>query len=403
VRPTLGRVDIGGIFVAEHDAEVLRRTHELRIGRHALEVADRIGERHGDDLTATLCDHLPELPLHREPRCLHSEAQGKDAIDRHRGAAALDVAEDGRPHLVAGHPLDLPRNGERDAAEALPTSHGVLGLVDRIRAFRSRTLRHDHEGEQPPAALPGAELGKHRLETERDLRDQDDMGAAGEAGADCDPAGIAPHYLEKHDAVVALRGGVQAVKCSRRGLEGGGESERHLGGRDVVVDRLRDTDHRQAVLAVEAFGDRQRAVAADHDDRVEPQALDVGLDGVGGIDDLLLAVRAPVHVVKRIAPVGGAEDRAASREDTLNVVSIQLPGVHLDQARETVEDADRNRVIVNLAGLDHGANDRVQTGCVAASREDADATNSTHALSSKPKWTSSIPACLAKSTIRPSR
>ena len=366
-------------------------------------MADRVRQGHRDDLAATLRHHLPETTFHRQLRCLDAEPRGEDAVDRHRAAAALDMAEDGGAHLVPGVLLDLPGDAERDSAEPFPAGHCVLRLIDGIGALRRGALGDHDEGEQAAAPLAGAELGEHRLHAKRNLGDQDHVGAAGDPGRERDPPGVPAHHLEQHDAVVAFRRGVQAVERPGRRLECGGESERDLGRRDVVVDRLRDAYHRQPMLPEEPLGDRQRAVAADHDDGVEPQTLDVGLDGVRGVDDLLLAVRPPIHVSERVAAVGGTEDRPAARQDPLDVVALELPRLHLDQPREAVEDADRRGPIVDPARLDGGANDRVQSRGVAAPGEDADPSNRTHDLSSMPRWTSSIPACSANSTMRASR
>jgi hypothetical protein len=42
----------------------------------------------------------------------------------------------------------------------------------------------------------------HRLDVERLLRNQDDVGAAGQSRVQGDPAGVAAHHLDDHGAVM---------------------------------------------------------------------------------------------------------------------------------------------------------------------------------------------------------
>ena len=84
-----------------------------------------------------------------------------------------------------------------------------------------------------------------------------------------DPAGVPAHHLDDHDAVVRLGGRVQAVDRLGRDRDRGVEPERVVGAVEVVVDRLRDADDREAVLRVQLRGDAERVLAADRDERVE--------------------------------------------------------------------------------------------------------------------------------------
>ena len=111
------------------------------------------------------------------------------------------------------------------------------------------------------------------VEVERDLRDQDDVGAAGDARVERDPAGVAAHHLDDHDPVVRFGGGVQAIDRVGGEAHRGVEAERVRRLDDVVVDGLGHADERHAAL-VELVRDGQRAVAADDDQRVELQLVE---------------------------------------------------------------------------------------------------------------------------------
>jgi hypothetical protein len=83
------------------------------------------------------------------------------------------------------------------------------------------------------------------------LGDEDDVGAARDPAHDGDPAGVAAHHLDDHDAVVRLGGRVQAVDRLRGDEDRGVEAERVIGRGKVVVDRLRHADDRKVVVGEE--------------------------------------------------------------------------------------------------------------------------------------------------------
>jgi len=102
------------------------------------------------------------------------------------------------------------------------------------------------------------------IEVERPLGDQDHVGAAGNAGVQRDPAGVAAHHLDDEDAVMALRGGVQAIDRLGRDLQRRVEAERDIGAAEVVVDCLRHPENRDAVLVQPVRG-AESVLAADRD------------------------------------------------------------------------------------------------------------------------------------------
>jgi hypothetical protein len=90
-----------------------------------------------------------------------------------------------------------------------------------------------------------------RDRSRRDLGDEHHLGAAGEPGGQRDPAGVASHDLAEHDAIVALRGGVEAIQRLGRDLDRGLEAEGVIGGGEVVVNGLGHADHARAALGEE--------------------------------------------------------------------------------------------------------------------------------------------------------
>ena len=110
-------------------------------------------------------------------------------------------------------------------------------------------------------------------DVERDLWDQNRVGAAGDARVQRNPPGVAPHHLDDQDPLVRFGRRVQPIDRVGRERDRGIEPETVRRADDVVVDRLRHADDRHPHPA-ELVRDGQRAVAADRDQRIQVQAAD---------------------------------------------------------------------------------------------------------------------------------
>ena len=183
-----------------------------------------------------------------------------------------------------------------------------------------------------------------------------------------DPAGIAPHYLDDHDALVRLGRRVQAVNGQRREVHGRVKAEATGCADNVVVDRLGDTDDGNA-LQVELVGNAERAVAADHHQGIQAHLVE-------GVDDLVrvidLALWGIGGILKRVAVIRGAENGAAESQDAGHVAGRQDPAARgIEQTVEAVFEADDVNAGV-VRGLDDRPDDGVEAWSVAAAGEDAD-------------------------------
>ena len=110
----------------------------------------------------------------------------------------------------------------------------------------------------------------HLFGGHRDLRHEDDVGAAREAAHGGDPAGVAAHRLDDHRAVVRARRGAQAIECLRHDAHRRVEADAVIGRREIVIDGLRHT-HDADAASVQPLRDTERVVAADRDERVESE------------------------------------------------------------------------------------------------------------------------------------
>src|SRR6185437_2227770 len=140
------------------------------------------------------------------------------------------------------------------------------------------------------------------------------------------------------------------------------------------VDGLGNADDRDAALA-ELVADRERAVAADHHQRVETHLVE-HLDDTLAV--LLRAVGRLDDEVERIAGVDCAENGAAAPQDPRDVARREdARAIEFEQAVVAVLEPETADAAVPGA-LDDCTDDCVEAGSVAAAREDPDAFDRCH-------------------------
>ena len=93
---------------------------------------------------------------------------------------------------------------------------------------------------------------------------------AGNACLQRDPSGVPTHHLENDHTLVALCRGMKFVKrlCCR--INGGLETECHMGRFKIVINGFGDADDRHTKL-LQSMSYLQRTVAADHDQHLYPE------------------------------------------------------------------------------------------------------------------------------------
>jgi len=213
--------------------------------------------------------------------------------------------------------------------------------------------------------VAGHDLLADLVEVVRDLGDEDDVRRPREPAVQRDEAGIAPHHLEHEDAIVRLRGRVQLVERVERRLHRGVEAERGDRPADVVVDRLRDADDVHPLVA-QPLGDRERAVAADGDQRIDAELARTLDEVIRTIDHPERAIRLEEGILERIPAVGGAEDGPAKMADAANGLPSERDDLFLaEEAGVALGDTEDLPAAVER-GEDGSADDRIQAGSVAA-------------------------------------
>ncbi len=321
--------------------------------RHGLEAAERLLEAHVHDVGPAERDHAAPVAVAHAVDRGEAEAGGEHAVVGRRCAAALDVAEGRRAGLDARALLDDGRDLLADAAEPRAAEGVEPALAVRVgRVLGDEALRDDDE-RRAPAVVGRADPADDLVHARLLLGDEDRVRARGHAGVQRDPADVPAHDLGHHAAAVRVARGAEAVHGVGRDLHRGVEAERVVGGVEVVVDGLGDSDDLEARVG-EALGCRERALAADGEDRVDAEAVEVLLD--------------PLHASVALERVraAGAEDRAALLADALDVAARERHDVAVDDAPPAVAEA-HELLLVDGRSLEHRpADDRVESGAVSA-------------------------------------
>src|SRR5687767_8604458 len=109
------------------------------------------------------------------------------------------MAEDDVARLLAGQPLELPGNARPFPTETLDVP--VVRLLDDRGALvpGMRSFRHDDDAEPRAPRIAVADALHDLVQVVRDLRNQDDVCAAGDTAVQRDPPRIPAHDLDDHD------------------------------------------------------------------------------------------------------------------------------------------------------------------------------------------------------------
>ena len=168
-----------------------------------LQLVDRLGEGDALDLLSVQGDHRAEGAVVGRVDRSDTEARGEHAVERRRGAAALEVAEDRDAGLETGSGLDLAGDDRADAAESLVVVAVHLGGRKVDRALDGlRPFGDDDDGGEATLRVPPDQVGAGLFDVEEFLGRDDDRGTAGQAGVDGDPADLAAHHLADDHSTV---------------------------------------------------------------------------------------------------------------------------------------------------------------------------------------------------------
>ncbi len=183
---------------------------------------------------------------------------------------------------------------------------------------------------------------------------------------------MAAHHLDHDHALVRFRRVAQPVDILQSDIRRRVEAEGVVGQAQVVVHRLWDADRFYLMLMVQLRRHSQRIVAADGDQRVDLELLQVLQHRV--------ALRF-VAGLERVCP-RRAQNRAALADDRLDYLKRQRHGGAFDQSRPAARETDN--LVPEIQQAHRRTTDRgVQAGAVAAAGEHSNS----HLVSPKiPLW-----------------
>ena len=336
-------------------------------------------------------DHAAELAIGEEVDRHIRERDRRHLVEGVRIAGPQVVGQVAVDGLDPGAPLELI--GERLAdVDLVSMPEGIrLPHLAELPASPDGALAGDQQRVVRRVERPVVgEEGGERVEVEGRLGN-DAARARDVRGVPGCVAGVAAEDPKDTDALVAAERRALAVDQ----LLGPGHRRREpdavLGAVDVVIHRLRDGDHREALFP-DARRVAQRVVAPDRHERTDPEPLKV-LEDEGREVELVLAdahllttfvvqpVRQPRRTHRRRVGPRGVEDGAAGPIDGPRAGPVEVPqepativeiGVHVGQPLPAAPDAQR--FPANLARAVHDAlDDRVQARNIAPAGEDSDA------------------------------
>ena len=190
-------------------------------------------------------------------------------------------------------------------------------------ALRLGALGDDDDRELAPRRVARVDRRRHLREVVRDLGDQDRVRVAGDAGVQRDPAGVAAHHLDDHDAAV------RPAPSSAAGRGTPSRTSTAVSKPNVMTVLSRSlsivfgTPTTRSPFFAKAVGDGERAVAADGDQRVDPVAGEGRQELVGAVDLARRPVGLLHRVLEGVAAVRRAEDRAAEMGDPPHALARQ--------------------------------------------------------------------------------
>ena len=219
--------------------------------------------------SATIRPHPPRAPRGRPPPAPNRVARIRSAATGR--PAALDVTEHRHPRLPAGPLLELGADVVRDARRSGRSRAGRAGTRAAASCPRpaSRPRRRRRSRTSARAGAGAGARAADLVEVERALGDQDRVGAARRS-----PTSSAIHpALRPITSTTMRRSWLSAVVWSRSIASVATctavANPMHASVPDeVVVDRLRDADHRHALGDMCGRG-AQRPLAADRDQAVD--------------------------------------------------------------------------------------------------------------------------------------
>src|SRR6202048_4526973 len=271
--------------------------------------------------------------------------------------------------FFAGAFGDFARDQVADSTQSKFTAFHVAFHL--LSVFWFRTFGNDDRRTEMASRVALLDGVGNPVVIERDFRDQNYVGAAGDAAMQRDPSRVPAHHFHDHHALVTRGRRVQPVESIHHGCDGGVESEGHGCSFEIVVDRFRYADTiNTGFLQLERS--HHRAVAANDDERFDVEFIENVsrlLDDIGRNHSAI----ARANLGDEMSAICRANDGAAERHDSIRALAIEDDMI-----------AGRQKSFKPVAKAydfppeffrrqDDSAQHSIQPGTITAARKNADA------------------------------
>jgi hypothetical protein len=228
------------VLVAKRDFDGAGVFHQLAAGIDAAHFVDGIGDWDGAGGVIFVAYHRAEFSFFEELDGFDAEAGAQDTVEHGGSASALEMAEDAGANFLSCAIADFAPDDFRNAPEATFSNGRLETGNPSIPRFRS--LGDDDHRAFGAFLFPAQDLGGHFGKFKGNLWNENDVCTTCESSVEGDPAGVAPHDFDHHDAFVARGGGVESVEGAGNAFDSGVEAECHIGGLEVVIDGFWNSD-----------------------------------------------------------------------------------------------------------------------------------------------------------------
>src|SRR5258706_3396645 len=202
----------GFIRRAKGDPRVASGAHQLAVWRHGLDVSDCSVDRHGDAVARLQRHHHSALPFHQGAYRTRSVIRCQHTIKSIGAATPLQMSEYYATSFFAGELFELISAISTNAAKARGVLRVALVLVNEFVTSLNRSLGGNYDAETGSSRIARPYSVSDGLHGEGNLRNENYVCTAGDAGMQSNPSRIAAHHFQDHDALMRLCRGVQSVK-----------------------------------------------------------------------------------------------------------------------------------------------------------------------------------------------
>ena len=298
-------------------------------------VVDRIVQVDRDNTALAVAEDDVRQTRDQCESSLLTELAGADAVDDRRRTTALDVPEN------------------RDARVELRLLRDVLANL----LAAAGTLCHDDENVALALLVGFRHVVADLIEVVLLFRHEDVLRAARDARDESEPAAVAAHDLEDDDAAMGRSRIAQLVDRIDDRIRSRIAADRVVRAPDIVIDRARQADDRDARLLREQRSAAQGAVTAD-----DAETLDAA------VRQVLVAHHAAFRRLPAFAACR-AEERTTALDDITDVPGLHLKHILFQQTVIAAADAPYLDTLVQ-SRADDSASCRVHAWAVAAARQD---------------------------------